>query len=122
MTFAIKRIYEPASPSDGIRVLVDRLWPRGIRKADAHVDLWKKEVAPSAGLRLWFSHKPERFAEFRARYKAELRGNLDLGELIELGRGRLVTLLYAAHDPAVNHAVILRSVLRDAASKKRATS
>jgi len=63
MTFVIKRIYEPASPRDGIRVLVDRLWPRGIKKADAHVDLWKKEVAPSAGLRIWFSHKPERFAE-----------------------------------------------------------
>jgi uncharacterized protein YeaO (DUF488 family) len=79
-------------------------------------------VAPSAGLRIWFSHKPERFAEFRARYKAELRGNPALSELIQLGRGKLVTLLYAAHDPAVNNAVILRSVLRDAASKKRATS
>ena len=122
MTFVIKRIYEPASPRDGIRVLVDRLWPRGIKKADAHVDLWKKEVAPSAGLRIWFSHKPERFAEFRGRYKGELRGNLALRELIQLGRGKLVTLLYAAHDPAVNHAVVLQSVLRDAASKKRATS
>jgi uncharacterized protein YeaO (DUF488 family) len=122
VTFVIKRIYEPASKGDGIRVLVDRLWPRGIEKADAHVDLWKKEVAPSAGLRIWFSHKPERFAEFRTRYKAELRGNLALRELIKLGRGKRVTLLYAARDPAVNHAVVLWSVLTDAASKKRASS
>jgi uncharacterized protein YeaO (DUF488 family) len=122
MTFVIKRIYEPANPRDGIRVLVDRLWPRGIKKADAHVDRWIKEVAPSAGLRIWFSHKPERFAEFRARYKAELRGNLAVTELSQLGRRKLVTLLYAARDPAVNHAVVLRSVLRVVSSKKRATS
>ena len=91
MTFVIKRIYEPASTRDGVRVLVDRLWPRGIKKADAHVDFWRKEVAPSAGLRIWFSHKPERFAEFRARYKVELRGNPALRELIQLSRGKLVT-------------------------------
>ena len=122
MTFVIKRIYEPASPRDGIRVLVDRLWPRGIKKADAHVDRWIKEVAPSAGLRIWFGHKPERFAEFRARYRAELRRNLAITELSQLGRRKLVTLLYAARDPAVNHAVVLRSVLRVASSKKRANS
>ena len=122
MTFVIKRIYEPASPRDGIRVLIDRLWPRGGKRVDADVDRWLKEVAPSAGLRLWFGHKPERFAEFRARYKAELRGNPGLTELSQLGRRKLVTLLYAARDPAVNHAVVLRSSLREASTKKRATS
>src|SRR5215475_5126800 len=105
MTFAIKRIYEPVSPKDGIRVLVDRLWPRGIKKADAHLAHWLKDLAPSPALRVWFGHKPERFSEFRERYEAELAGNPALTELHKLGSKRPVTLLYAAHDPAVNHAV-----------------
>jgi uncharacterized protein YeaO (DUF488 family) len=112
MTFQIKRIYESAQPSDGTRVLVDRLWPRGVKKADAHLDCWMKDVAPSTELRLWFGHLPTRFHEFRRRYEAELRGNQRVSELRKLGRGNQVTLLYAAHDPKVNHALVLRSVLQ----------
>ena len=119
MTFAIKRIYEPANSKDGIRVLVDRLWPRGIKRADAHLAHWLKDLAPSPALRVWFGHKPERFSEFRERYEAELAGNPALTELGKLGAKRRVTLLYAAHDPAVNHAVVLQSVLRNTSRDKR---
>jgi uncharacterized protein YeaO (DUF488 family) len=119
MAFQIKRIYEPAKPSDGIRVLVDRLWPRGVKKATAHLDHWMKDVAPSPRLRLWFGHRPERFAEFGKRYKKELNGNPELAELRKLGRGALVTLLYGARDPQVNHALVLQSVLRKAGTTKR---
>ena len=118
MTFRIKRIYESAQPSDGTRVLVDRLWPRGIKKADAHLDYWMKDVAPSVELRLWFDHIPARFHEFRRRYEAELSGNQSLGELRKLGRDNHVTLLYAAHDPEVNHALVLRSVLERGSKRK----
>jgi uncharacterized protein YeaO (DUF488 family) len=117
MTFRIKRVYEPASPEDGVRVLVDRLWPRGLKKTDVDLASWMKDVAPSAALRQWFSHEPERFTEFKRRYTAELRNNPALPELRKLGKGQLVTLLYAAHDPQINHAVVLLSVLRG----KRAT-
>ena len=108
MTFQIKRVYEPAKSSDGIRVLVDRLWPRGIKKSDARLDHWMKDVAPSPRLRLWFDHKPERFTEFSKRYKKELVGNPAVPELRKLGKGALVTLLYGARDPQVNHAVVLQ--------------
>jgi|ERR1700722_16033731 uncharacterized protein YeaO (DUF488 family) len=111
MTFQIKRIYETAQPSDGTRILVDRLWPRGVKKTDAHLDAWMKGVAPSTPLRTWFGHIPERFHEFRRRYVAELKGNLGVAELRQLGRGKKVTLLYAAHDPKINHALVLKSVL-----------
>jgi uncharacterized protein YeaO (DUF488 family) len=119
MAFQIKRIYESAKPSDGIRVLVDRLWPRGVKKATAHLDHWMKDVAPSPQLRLWFGHRPERFAEFGKRYKKELNGNPELAELRKLGRGALVTLLYGARDPQVNHALVLQSVLRKSGTAKR---
>jgi len=112
MTFQIKRIYESAQPSDGTRVLVDRLWPRGVKKTDAHLDAWMKDVAPSTPLRLWFGHIPTRFEEFRRRYETELRDNPTVGELRKLGRGKKVTLLYAAHDPEFNHALVLKSVLQ----------
>jgi uncharacterized protein YeaO (DUF488 family) len=111
MAFRIKRIYEPPSPSDGTRVLVDRLWPRGLKKADAHVALWMKDVAPSPKLRVWFHHDPERFTEFRRRYTNELEKNPAVGELRRLGKGKPVTLLYAASDPKVNHALVLKSAL-----------
>ncbi len=111
MTFQIKRVYDPASPKDGTRVLVDRLWPRGLRKSDAHVALWMKDIAPSPQLRTWFHHDPERFAEFRGRYCRELQDNPALAELRKLGRGKPVTLLYAARDPKVNHALVLKSAL-----------
>jgi uncharacterized protein YeaO (DUF488 family) len=112
MTFQIKRVYDSAQPSDGIRILVDRLWPRGVKKTDAHLDGWLKDVAPSAELRLRFGHIPARFGEFRRQYEAELTDNPTVGELCRLGRRKRVTLLYAAHDPEVNHALVLRSVLQ----------
>jgi uncharacterized protein YeaO (DUF488 family) len=111
MTFQIKRIYESARPSDGTRILVDRLWPRGVKKTDAHLDRWMKEVAPTTALRLWFDHDPAKFQEFKTRYRAELRGNPGIDELRKLGKGQPVTLLYAAHDPKVNHALVLQSFL-----------
>ena len=119
MAFQIKRVYEPAKSSDGIRVLVDRLWPRGVKKTTAHLDYWMKDVAPSPRLRLWFGHRPERFAEFGKRYKKELSGNPELAELRKLGRSALVTLLYGARDPQVNHALVLQSVLRKPGTAKR---
>jgi uncharacterized protein YeaO (DUF488 family) len=112
MPFQIKRIYDSSQPSDGTRVLVDRLWPRGVKKTDAHLDAWMKDVAPSAELRRWFGHIPARFDEFRRRYEAELTHNPSVGELRKLGRGKQVTLLYAAHDPKINHALVLQSVLQ----------
>jgi uncharacterized protein YeaO (DUF488 family) len=121
MSFQIKRIYELPQPSDGTRVLVDRLWPRGIKKTDAHLDCWMKEVAPSTELRRWFGHLPARFDEFRRRYEEELRGNPKIGELRKLGGRKRVTLLYAAHDPEVNHALVLRSVLERGFKGIRAT-
>jgi uncharacterized protein YeaO (DUF488 family) len=111
MTFQIKRVYDPASAGDGTRVLVDRLWPRGIKKSDAHVALWMKDVAPSPELRQWFSHDPERFPEFSRRYTSELKSNPALTELRKLGKDKRVTLLYGAHDPKVNHAQVLKSAL-----------
>ena len=112
MTFQIKRVYEPASPEDGTRILVDRLWPRGLKKSTAELTSWLKDIAPSPPLRTWFGHKPERFAEFRRRYTAELRKNPAFPELRRLGRGQRITLLYGARDPEVNHAAVLLSALR----------
>ena len=119
MAFQIKRVYEPASPKDGTRVLIDRLWPRGLKKSDAHVAIWMKDIAPSPQLRTWFHHDPERFTEFRSRYTRELKHNPALAELRKLGRGKPVTLLYAAHDPAVNHALVLKSALSSRRSKPK---
>jgi uncharacterized protein YeaO (DUF488 family) len=113
MAFRIKRIYEPAGAADGTRVLVDRLWPRGVKKSEAQLAYWMKDVAPSVPLRLWFSHKPERFVEFSRRYRAELNGNRAVGELRKLAKAGVVTLLYAARDPKTNHALVLQSVLRE---------
>lgn len=108
----LKRIYEPKAAADGFRVLVDRLWPRGIRKQDADIDLWLKDVAPSPELRRWFGHDPVRWAEFSRRYRAELRGKEEaLAELREKAEGQTVTLLYGANDEEHNQAVVLREVL-----------
>jgi uncharacterized protein YeaO (DUF488 family) len=106
----IKRAYEPAVRSDGSRILVDRLWPRGISKRKAALDGWMKEVAPSAALRKWFGHKPERFKDFAKRYRAELKGNPALEDLRAL-KGK-VTLVYGAKDPKINHAAVLAKVLK----------
>jgi uncharacterized protein YeaO (DUF488 family) len=108
----IKRIYEEPSEDDGYRVLVDRLWPRGVAKERAALDAWAKEAAPSPQLRSWFDHKPERFTEFAERYTAELRENSAAAELNELAKKhKTVTLLYAAKDPEINHAAVLRDFL-----------
>ena len=107
MPVKIKRIYEPPAQSDGQRILVDRLWPRGVAKAQARIDLWLKDVAPSADLRRWFGHKPERWAEFQKRYLAELAGNPALEELRRLARGKPTTLLYGARDETHNQARVL---------------
>jgi uncharacterized protein YeaO (DUF488 family) len=112
MSFQIKRIYEPAKPTDGIRVLVDRLWPRGVSKTKAKLDHWMKDVAPSSQLRAWFGHKPERFAEFRKRYREEIAANPAVAELRKLGKKKRVTLLYGAHDPKINQAVVLLAALK----------
>jgi uncharacterized protein YeaO (DUF488 family) len=117
----IKRAYEPAAPEDGTRILVDRLWPRGVRTASARVDRWAKELAPSDALRRWFGHDPARFSEFRSRYLAELRtapARATLAELAKLAARERVTLVYGARDPEHNNAVVLASVLR-ARSRRR---
>lgn len=109
---ALKRAYQPPLPEDGTRILVDRLWPRGVRKSEAAIDRWDKEIAPSAALRTWFGHDPERWPEFRRRYTAELRAHPDeLAELRALARRGPITLVFAAHDEAHNNAVVLREVL-----------
>ena len=111
----IKRVYDPPGDQDGARVLVDRLWPRGLGKEAAALTLWLKEVAPSPALRTWFGHDPARWEEFRRRYLAELAGNGDeaLGRLLALARHEPVTLLYAAHDTAHNNAVVLAAYLSE---------
>ncbi|MER9653949.1 DUF488 domain-containing protein [Mesorhizobium sp. M0152] len=110
---AVKRIYEAPEKADGQRVLVDRIWPRGIRKEDAALTLWLKEIAPSDELRKWFGHEPGRWAEFQKRYAAELDRN---GEAVAQLRGLLgegkVTLLYGAHDETRNNAVALMGYMR----------
>jgi uncharacterized protein YeaO (DUF488 family) len=110
----IKRVYEPSKASDGTRILVDRLWPRGLSKRKAAIDEWIREVAPSTTLRKWFGHDPERWPQFRTRYRAELKRNpAALKRLRALARERRpVTLVYAAHDEAHNNAVVLKSLLR----------
>ena len=113
MPVRLKRIYDEKSLSDGQRILVDRLWPRGMSKAAAGVDRWMKEIAPSAELRNWFGHKPERWEDFRNRYRAELRQNPALEELRAMGERGMVTLLYAAKDQTHNHALVLEDVLKD---------
>lgn len=112
MELKLKRVYEKPVQDDGLRVLVDRLWPRGLKKADAAVDLWLKEIAPSDDLRKWFGHDPEKWAQFRSRYRDELKKNEAPVAMLRAkgGKGR-VTLLYAAHDEAHNNAVALKDFL-----------
>ena len=115
MTFQIKRIYEVASPQDGKRVLVDHLWPRGVSKEKAALDLWLKEIAPSPELRIWFNHQEDHFKLFREKYLNELDHDPNKQEsiqnLISLGKDNLVTLLYGAKSPTINHAIVLLEFL-----------
>ncbi|TGQ51102.1 DUF488 domain-containing protein [Mesorhizobium sp. M1C.F.Ca.ET.193.01.1.1] len=112
---AVKRIYEAPAKADGQRVLVDRVWPRGIARKDAALALWLKDIAPSDGLRKWFGHQPERWAEFQKRYRMELERNEEaVAQLRDVLREGKVTLLYGAHDEAHNNAVALAGYLRGA--------
>jgi uncharacterized protein YeaO (DUF488 family) len=113
-----KRAYDAPARDDGTRVLVDRLWPRGLKKSDAKISLWMKEVAPSTELRQWFGHDPARWDEFRRRYRAELKKKPELlGELRKLARKGPLTLVYAARDEQHNQAVALRENLLASAQK-----
>ncbi len=108
----LKRAYEPPARGDGTRILIDRLWPRGLKKDGAALDHWFKEIAPSPELRKWFGHDPERWSEFRRRYARELGAPAEQLETIRaLARRGTVTLVYAAHDEEHNHALVLRDIL-----------
>jgi uncharacterized protein YeaO (DUF488 family) len=109
--FFLKRIYEPFEETDGYRILVDRLWPRGVSKEDARLSIWLKDVAPSSELRKWFCHKPELFTEFREKYLDELKSSESVEQLMELAKKDRVTLLYGAKDPVHNHALVLQEEL-----------
>lgn len=115
MKIAIKRVYEKASADDGQRILVDRLWPRGLTKAEAHLDAWVKEAAPTSELRKWFGHEPEKWRGFREKYRHELTHRPEskeaLAELRKLSAEGKVTLLYGAHDEEHNQAVVLQEAL-----------
>jgi uncharacterized protein YeaO (DUF488 family) len=114
MKVELKRVYEPPEPTDGTRVLVERLWPRGLSKERAQVDLWLKDIAPSRELRTWYGHDPARYTEFRRRYEAELTAEpakKALAQLRELARHQRVTLVVAAHDLEHSTAPIIRDLL-----------
>ncbi len=118
----IKRIYDDPSPLDGTRILIDRMWPRGMSKERACIDMWMKEVAPSANLRKWFDHQPERFEQFAVEYSLELQHNPRASELcndiIQMSARRPVTLLYAAKDSQHNHAIVLQDWLHSLSRAK----
>lgn len=109
----LKRVYDPASPDDGLRVLVDRLWPRGLKKDAARIDTWAKDIAPSTELRQWFGHDPARWAQFRERYQAELAANEEQVTTLRAAvkKAKRVTLLFGAKDEEHNNAVVLREAL-----------
>jgi uncharacterized protein YeaO (DUF488 family) len=115
MPIKLKRVYDPPQPGDGYRILVDRLWPRGLAEEDAHIDLWLRRIAPSDELRSWFGHEAERWPEFQTRYRAELEQHDELLGLIDdIERHRkTVTLLFGAKDEERNQAVVLRDVLAE---------
>ncbi len=116
----IKRAYEAAATDDGARVLVDRIWPRGVAKELAALTLWLKEIAPTTALRKWFGHDPARWTEFRRRYRAELDANpAAVGELGRLVAAGPVTLVYGAHDRTHNHALVLAEFMKGASAPDR---
>ena len=115
----LKRVYDSPAVEDGFRVLVERLWPRGIKKAEAHIDVWMKEIAPSTDLRKWFAHDPAKWEEFSKRYEKELDENSELVNILEQkSRQTTVTLIYAAHDVRHNSAFVLKRIIE----KKRTIS
>jgi uncharacterized protein YeaO (DUF488 family) len=114
LSVALKRAYDEPSASDGARVLVERLWPRGISRERAHIDIWLKDVAPSTELRKWFNHDAQKFQEFRRRYEIELKSEIAqeaLTKLREIAKQGQLTLIFAARDPSLSNAVILQDLL-----------
>ncbi|MDN6042282.1 MAG: DUF488 domain-containing protein [Acetobacter sp.] len=112
----VRRVYDPALPDDGARVLVDRLWPRGVSKERAHLTLWLKDVAPSTALRQWFGHDPALWDDFQQRYRAELAQNPDaLNQLVSLAQQGPLTLLFGAKDTTHNEAIVLADILNNTA-------
>jgi len=112
MSMKIRRVYDPPEQADGCRILVDRLWPRGLNKEEAHIDVWLRDIAPSNGLRTWFSHDPKKWPEFRDRYFKELQEKKELTEVIKSrARQGNVTLVYAAKDEYYNNAVCLKEFM-----------
>jgi uncharacterized protein YeaO (DUF488 family) len=119
MTVQVKRVYEPAAKTDGYRVLIDRLWPRGLSKEKAHVDKWLKEVAPSTKLRKWFNHEPEKWNSFCTKYRSELAGSSALEELLgDMRAHKTVTLLFGARDEQHNDAVALEEFIREQGARQ----
>lgn len=113
MELKIKRIYDPVDTEDGMRILVDRLWPRGISKVNARLDLWLKDIGPSSELRKWFNHDPDKFNEFKTKYEAELDENPAVNKLKKIiSTAQTVTLLYSARDTKMNQAVIIQAYLK----------
>lgn len=118
----LKRVYEPAASGDGTRFLVERLWPRGVRKSELQMDEWLKDVAPSTELRQWFGHDPDKWGDFRERYFRELRANPDaVGPIIAAAKRKTVTLLYSSHDAEHNNAVALREYIGRRLKRKTAS-
>ena len=114
MNIYMKRIYTAASEMDGKRILVDRLWPRGIKKEDAKIDLWAKEITPSTELRKWYAHDPEHWDEFQQRYRAELRSQAELLQQIrEIAKQEKISLITAAKSERYNHVIVLKQVLEE---------
>jgi uncharacterized protein YeaO (DUF488 family) len=123
----LKRAYDPVSKTDGTRLLVERLWPRGVKKASLQIESWLKDVAPSTDLRKWFGHDPAKWDEFRSRHFAELNSNPEAWQpIVEAARGGTVTLIYSAHDTEHNNAVALKEFLerriRDKAHGHKSTA
>ena len=113
MDVHVRRAYDPVAATDGYRVLIDRIWPRGVKREDAHLDEWARELAPSTELRRWFAHDPARFGEFRRRYTAELAAHEGkLRELRRRARAGTLTLVYGARDAEHSDAVVLAEILR----------
>jgi uncharacterized protein YeaO (DUF488 family) len=116
----LKRVYERPSVADGVRVLVDRLWPRGLTRAEASADFWLKDAAPSTGLRRWYGHDPRRWKRFGKKYRAELAREPDVLELLDdLRRRAPLTLIYGAHDEKHSHALVLREMLEKYSSQQQ---
>ncbi len=123
MNVRLKRAYAEASPEDGLRVLVDRLWPRGLRRQTAHIDCWLKDIAPSTPLRQWYGHEPERWLQFKARYFAELDANATaVDQLLQLVRRGTVTLVHGARDTEHSNALALLEYVGNVAMTRRRES